>query len=253
MDEDARINARRGPAPPVFPPGAARLGILMLDTRFPRPLGDLGNPASWAVPTELLVVRGIEPADAVQPAGILRLGPVRGAFCRAIRELEQRGVAAITTSCGFLAPLQCDLQSVSSVPVVTSSLTLLPDLLAQGGTVAVLTISAGRLGEEHLVAAGVEPSQLDRVVIGGMPPSGEFSRAILGNCETMDLVRAGNEVVAAALALRGRSPAVQTLVLECTNMPPYAQPISKACGWRVLSLLDSPALQMALGTSQLAI
>ena len=64
-----RISASNGPAPPVFPPGAApRLGILMLDTRFPRPLGDIGNPASWPVPTLLKVVPRLGPEVVVQSA-----------------------------------------------------------------------------------------------------------------------------------------------------------------------------------------
>ncbi|MES2635201.1 MAG: aspartate/glutamate racemase family protein [Pseudomonadota bacterium] len=236
----------------MFPPGARRLGILMLDTRFPRPMGDLGNPASWGVPTELLVVHGIGPADAVQSAQELRRGPVLEAFCDAVAQLQRRGVAAITTSCGFLAPLQRDLQRAASVPVVTSSLTLLPSLLAQGGPVGVLTINAQRLGADHFLALGISHAQLSRLVVEGMPAGTEFSRSILGNHESLDTEKAADEVVAAALRLKAREPAVRALVLECTNMPPYAQRIRQATGFRVLSLLDSPLLGAALAADHLA-
>lgn len=209
----------------------------MLDTRFPRPHGDLGNPASWGVPTEVLVVTGIGPQDAVQSAAGLRHGPVLAAFSQAIRQLEQRGVDAITTSCGFLAPLQDDLQAVSSVPVVTSSLMLLPALLAKEGEVGVLTISAGRL------------DPVRGAIVEGMPQDGAFCRAILGNRGTMDIEAAGREVVEAALRLKSRAPHLRSLVLECTNMPPYAGRISDVTGWRVLSLLDSPVLHRALAAS----
>jgi hypothetical protein len=47
MEEKARINAIAGPAPSEFPSKAGLLGIVMLETSFPRPLGDIGNPASF--------------------------------------------------------------------------------------------------------------------------------------------------------------------------------------------------------------
>jgi hypothetical protein len=40
------------------PAHRAPLGILMLETRFPRPLGDIGNPASFAHPVRYTIVRG---------------------------------------------------------------------------------------------------------------------------------------------------------------------------------------------------
>ena len=217
----------------------------MLDTRFPRPLGDLGNPASWSIPVESLVVDGIGPRDAVQTAGGLLSGRVLPAFQGAARELERRGVSAITTSCGFLVLLQSELQAAVGIPVVTSSLLQLPALLESEDQVGVLTISAERLGTEYLRQAGVPENRLADVLVQGVAPQSEFCSAILGNEPAMDVEQAGREVVAAAIRLRERAPQLRTLVLECTNMPPYAEAIRAATGWRVLSLLDSTVLQRA--------
>jgi hypothetical protein len=52
--------------------------------------------------------------------------------------------------------------------------------------------------------------------------------------------------VTAAAGLHARAPAVQTVVLECINMPPYAQRIRDATGLRVVSVMDSPVLRAAL-------
>ncbi|WP_354001629.1 aspartate/glutamate racemase family protein [Caenimonas aquaedulcis] len=228
----------------MFPPDPARrLGILMLSTRFPRPPGDVGHPGSWRGDTEFRVVEGAGPRDAVRDAAGLREGPVLAAFSAAARELEANGVGAITTSCGFLVLLQEALQDAVKVPVVTSSLLLLPALLAREPQVGVLTIDARHLGDAHLRQAGVPPGQLADVMVEGVDPGGEFARAILGNDAAMDLARAGRDVVAAARALRGRAPRLRTVVLECTNMPPYAQAIRDATGFEVLSLADVPALK----------
>lgn len=252
MNESSSINANSGPAATVFPPvpvaqataaGRPLLGIVMLDTRFPRPPGDVGHAATWGVPVNFNVVRGIWPEKVVRSAKGLRAGRVTPAFINVVRHLEKSGVAAITTSCGFLVLLQKELQAACRVPVVTSSLLLLPRLLAEQAQVGVLTISAKALGEEHLRSAGVPRDRLKDVLVQGVDPRGEFATAILGNQPQMDLERAGADVVAAAVALKARAPQLQAVVLECTNMPPYAQQVREATGLRVLSLRDLPALQ----------
>lgn len=239
------IRARTVPAPPVFPPDAP-LGILMLDTRFPRPPGDIGNPASWPGPTLLRVVPQLAPGVVVQSAAGLLAAGVLPAMVRALRDLEAAGCFAITTSCGFLVLLQAPLQAAVRVPVASSSLLQLPALLAQAPRVGVLTISAASLGAGHLLAAGVPPGRLGDVVVQGVEPDGEFARAILGNREHMDLERAGADVVEAALALARRAPDLRTVVLECTNMPPYADRIRAATGLQLHSLLDAAGLRIAL-------
>ena len=75
-----------------------------------------------------------------------------------------------------------------------------------------------------------------------MPERSHFVQAILGDDVPLDPLRAQQEVVTAALALRARAPHLRALVLECTNLPPYAQAIRQATGWPVLSLLHSRRL-----------
>lgn len=221
---------------------AGFLGIVMLDTRFPRPLGDIGHPATFDPPTRRVVVERAWPASVVRSAQGLRDAQLLDGFVAVVKLLEREGARAITTSCGFLVLLQAELQAAVQVPVVTSSLLQLPTLLRVHGRVGVLTISADALGTEHLLAAGVQAEQLGNVVVQGVDPQGEFARCILGNEATMDLARAQEDVVAAARALKVREPALAHLVLECTNMPPYQSAIEAATGMRCHSLLDDEGL-----------
>lgn len=239
-----RINGNPGPGDSVIPPvnggpQSGFIGVLMLDTRFPRPPGDIGHPDSLGVPVRHVVVEGAWPSKVVASADSLLASGVAGIFCARARELEREGARAITTSCGFLVLLQRELQEAVSVPVVTSSLLHLPRLLNREPRVGVLTISAAHLGRGHLMAAGVEPARLGDVVVQGVDPTGEFAQAILGNRATMDLAQAQADVVSAALELKARAPDLGSVVLECTNMPPYASAVRAATGWRLYSLLDS--------------
>ncbi|APW36784.1 hypothetical protein RD110_05915 [Rhodoferax koreense] len=221
---------------------AAALGVIMLDTRFPRPPGDIGNPASFAVPVRQRVVSGAWPAAVVQTAEAQQANGMQPAFVAAARALQADGVRAITTSCGFLVLMQQVLQAAVKVPVVTSSLLALPGCLAREGQVGVLTISADKLGPAHLRVAGVPEERLGDVLVQGMDPEGAFAGPILRNQPGLDVAAAEADVVRAALVLQAHAPHLRTLVLECTNMPPYAAAIERRTGWRTLSLLQSATL-----------
>ncbi len=257
------ISAIPAPVEPVFPPVGiadagrsqakraggepAFLGILMLQTRFPRPVGDIGNPASFPVPTRRRVVAGATAPNVVRQAAGLAAGALLDAFTAAAVEFEREGAAAITTSCGFLVLFQRELQDAVRVPLVTSSLLMLPGLLASRAQVGLLTISADSLGPEYLIAAGVARERVPDVVVQGMDPSGEFASAILQDRPRMDAVQAASEAVEAARGLKRRAPGVDTVVLECTNLPPFARRIEQATGMRTLSLLQCDTLLRSFG------
>lgn len=222
----------------------------MLDTRFPRPLGDVGHPESFGCATRRRTVPGAWPREVVDsPAALQSLAP---AFVDAVRALAAEGCCAVTTSCGFLVLLQAQLQAAVPVPVRSSSLLQLPGLLASGAQVGLLTIRAEALTPSHLLAAGVQPSLLAHLPVQGVDQGTHFVRAILGNQDTMDLQQARADVVAAALVLQRRAPWLDTLVLECTNLPPYAADIAEATGWRCVSLLDDAVLRGAVSSSSAA-
>src|SRR5262245_37091298 len=102
------------------------LGILMLDTRFPRIVGDVGNAASFDFPVIFRTRRGMGPADAV--AAHPDRPRVLAALADNAEKLAAAGAAGIGTSCGFLALYQDELAAASPVPVATSALLLIARL-----------------------------------------------------------------------------------------------------------------------------
>ena len=197
----------------------------MLDTRFPRIRGDVGRPDSFNVPTRYAVVHGASPQRVVREADIALLQP----FIDVARELVAQGCTAITTSCGFLVLFQHELQAALPVPVWTSSLLKLPELKRPG----VVTVDAASLAAAHLRAAGAPAD----TPVEGLAPGCALQRTLLGDLPTLDEAAAEAEVVAAARRLVARDPAVDSLVLECTNMPPYAESVARATGRPVHHLL----------------
>lgn len=208
------------PAPPPF------LGLLMLDTAFPRLPGDVGHLASWAMPVRAVVVAGATPQRVVRAGDPALLQP----FVDAARALVAQGAAAITTSCGFLVRWQAELQAALPVPVWTSALLKLPELERPG----VITVDAASLAAAELQAAGARAD----VPIEGLAPGCPLQRTLLGNRRQLDGDAAEAEVLAAAARLLQRRPDLTDLVLECTNLPPFAAALQGASGRPVHHLMS---------------
>jgi Asp/Glu/hydantoin racemase len=209
----------------------ATVGILMLETQFPRIPGDIGNALTWPFPVHFRVVRGATPENIVRGAPLDRVQD----FIDAAQDLVDMGCDGITTNCGFLSLLQGDMAAALGVPVATSSLMQVPlveRLLPPGKRVGILTVSAGTLTPDHLKAAGVA---LDTPVVG--TENGRvFTRDILSDVPEIDFDACRLDLLDAARDLVQQHPEVGGIVLECTNMVPYAADIRAATGLPVWSI-----------------
>ena len=202
----------------------APLGILMLEARFPRIPGDMGNAATWPFPVLYRVVRGASPEKVVLKGaeGLLQ------DFLDAAAELVSLGAEAITTNCGFLSLFQRELAAHVRVPVATSSLIQVPWVqatLPPGKRVGVVTVSGSTLTTRHMEAAGVP---IDTPFVGTERGREFFRTLILGEKEDMDVERAEQDILEAGRALVQSHPDIGAIVLECTNMPPYAAALREA-------------------------
>ena len=203
----------------------ARLGILMLETRFPRIPGDMGNAGTWPFPVLYKVVAGASPERVV----IERAHGLLDAFREGAAELVRLGADGITSTCGFLSLFQAEIARHARVPVALSSLIQVPwvqSLLPPDRRVGILTISARTLSTEHLCAAGVDPA----TPVVGTDGRREFSRAILGDELSLDVAAAEQDILDAGDELLAAHPEVGAIVLECTNMAPYAHALSDHTG-----------------------
>jgi len=149
--------------------------------------------------------------------------------------LIDMGCDGITTSCGFLALIQDEIQEGLGVPVATSSLMQIPMIqavLPKGKQVGVITISKESLSPAHLLAAGAPP---DTPIIG--TENGRcFTQAILDDATEMDFTAARLDMLDAAEALVNANPTLGAIVLECTNMVPYATDIRALTGLPVYTI-----------------
>jgi hypothetical protein len=209
----------------------ARVGILMLETRFPRIPGDMGNAETWPFPVLYRVVPGASPRRVVceRSEGLL------DEFLAAADELVRLGADGITTTCGFLSLYQREIAVHVGVPIATSSLMQIPFIervLPPGKRVGVLTVSAANLTKEHLRAAGADPG----TPVVGTDDGSEFTRVMINDEERLDVAAAERDILAAGDRLLASHDAIGAVLLECTNMVPYAHALSQRLRLPVFSI-----------------
>lgn len=220
------------------------LGILMLDTKFPRIPGDVGNPDTFPFPVKKLLVEGADPKRVVVDSDPALLEP----FLAGAEALERAGAAAITTSCGFLAMFQRELAARVSIPVFASSLLqvrLVSGTLAAGKQVGIMTADSRNLGQRHFRGVGIE--EIPRVVCG--MEGTHFHDVFVGNSPRLDRELARQNMVDAAGRMLEEHPNVGAIVFECTNMPPYARDVARSTGLPVYDITTLAAYVMS-GTAR---
>lgn len=220
------------------------VGIIMLDTRFPRYLGDIGNPESFSrlnFATIYQRVPAATVATVVTGQGIEQ--SVADQLLEAAKTLGQASVDLVLTSCGYLGELQQTLQQAAGAPVVASSLLALPLLRLVYGDAAslgVMTFDAQRLKPHHLQLQTIDqsPTQSNpgNIQVRGMESSPAFYKMIANDEPQADFQRLQQEVVLVAESF-GNS-GIEALVLECTNLSPFKNEIREAAGVPVFDILD---------------
>lgn len=201
------------------------VGIIHIEqVWYPLVPGNVVNASTWDFPVRLKAVAGLDIPSLFGGQAV----DVSVEVLAACRELEAEGVRAISGACGFFGRYQQVVASQLSVPVALSSLVQLPWIRAvlPGRRIAVLTADSTAMDAELLAACGVADDS--DLVIGGLQDAPQFSAILQGRGQfNHEMVQA--EVVTAALDLCAQ-PDVGAVLLECSDLPPYAAAVQAAVG-----------------------
>lgn len=215
------------------------IGILITDSRMPRPVGDMGNARTFDFPVMYHAVQGGNPDIVVEqdPKQVLEL------FVEGARQLVDYGVAGITTTCGFLAAVQPELAASTSVPVMTSSLLQIPAALRSVGPdrkLVVVTANGTTLGATHFEGVGVTDADRERISIVGVEDCDILYPHLMNRSQgPMDVRAVTQELVDRCSKAARADSRVAGFVFECANLPPYAGAVRAATGlpvWDAVSL-----------------
>ncbi len=204
------------------------IGILMLDMKAPLVPGNVGNASTYDFPVRFKVLEDFPSnwwCDEQGPSLKRQKKLIETA-----KQLEEEGVRAITTGCGFFAVFQEEASKVLRVPLFTSPLLLVPlvsRMIGRKKKVGILTAGAGHLKDSFLRNVGIDESV--PVVIAGMEEKEEFTKVhVTQEMAMLDVKRLEMEVVEVATKLVKENPDIGAMVLECSDLPPFAAAIYEA-------------------------
>ena len=200
------------------------LTVLQLDTNFPRIPGDVACRDTYVDEVEILRIPAASVGRIVtQDPGSVDIKPFEDAVRVARGEI-------ITTSCGFLAHWQAHLEALSTRPVLTSALLALPRLAGEGRTISVLTFDEGKL-----IAGQGDALEGHAGQVIGLRPDMHLRQVIEHDARELDQQRAQTEIT--AVIQDHIDPHCDTLLLECTNLPPYKTAIRNVFSGRIIDIL----------------
>ncbi len=224
------------------------LGILQLErgvppgTASPTPLpGSMLNSLTFDFPIISETVPGAWVENVVR--GDPTLEP---AYIAAARRLVERGAVAISSACGFSIRHQPAVAASVNVPVIMSSLILLPGLLRQlapQAKIAVLTYDSTHC-DERLLGLD-EQSERARVVIGGIEGGKYWRDELKRPAPPIDIDAMERDVTACVARLRSLQPQIGALLFECAGFPIIAPTIRRVAKLPVYDITSLCRMTMA--------
>jgi len=217
------------------------LGVLRLDYNYPPAVGDVASPASFGYDVIYRVVPGLTFSTA--QSGMMS-HDVSKHLESAIAFLEDQGVSAITGDCGFMMSFQKMANKFSTVPTFLSSMVQCPPLcFAMGPEKKILLLTANgealRKQKDVLLSSLGFNVDFNQFLISGCESVPGFDAVAKGQKVNLELVQKG--IVDLVKRLTVNSKDIAGILLECTELPPYADAIRYTTGlpvWDAITLAD---------------
>ena len=226
-----------------------KLGILILDRKYPLFIGNVGNPLSYDFPVLVQKIDGLyNPPTPPIYNNHNELIKEAQLFINSAINLQKTNVNVIISSCGFFALMQQEVSKILNIPVLTSPLLLIPILLniiPQKQKIGVITLYREYLTPEYFKAVGVEDTS--RILLSDMSNANEFKKMIEKDSVYVDERKIREEILRSVDLLINSDSNIGVLVIECSDMPPYSNDIRKLTKLPVYDYFD--LIKIYLNTS----
>jgi len=196
--------------------------------------GNATNPATFSFPVKCEIINGATFETTVEKPN----REILQRMIEAAQQMEKDGIQAITTSCGFNALFQRELANSVNVPVFTSSLLQVPlvyRLLKKEQSVGIITAYKSLLTRDHLSAVGIDGSIPIRIV--GLEKTTVFSGISTGSTTPFSIREFQEQLMEIVEEFLKEEQSLGAIVLECTDLPPFAAHIRKMSGLPIFDIV----------------
>ncbi len=228
IDDDKIVYGNVGQSVAGYP-----LGILCLDVAYPLIPGNVVNASTYDFPVRIKLVKGATTARIFANDRTLL-----DDFILAAKELEAEGCRAISGACGYFANFQKELAECVDVPVFTSALIQAPWIrigLKSHQKIGVICAKGDSVTQKMLEAVGINDSSY--LVFKGLEKTAQFGALV--DCTKTEFQNSvvRQEVVQAAIEL-SKENNLGAILLECSDLPPYAADIQRAVNLPVFDYIS---------------
>lgn len=225
-----QIEMRKGQNIAGFP-----IGIIYIEeVYYPMLPGNVVNGYTYHYPVRLKAVKGLDVPN------LFKMGEsVYENIMEACLELEKEGVRAISSACGFFGNYHAKVAEQLSIPVALSSLVQIPwiaALLKPTQTIGVITADKSSFSAHLLDSCLVPDSLKGRLVVKDAKQTKEFS-CVIEQRGSWDNTVAQEEIVKLGREIVNEHPETGAILLECSDMPPYAYAVQEATGLPVFDFI----------------
>ena len=221
-----------------------KIGILILEnnpfgdiygTNKMTVMGSMGNPSTFRFPVLYEIVPG---ATGDRVVGGDKTLVER--YILSANNLVGRGATLLTTNCGFTILFQKDLSEAVPVPIITSSLTLIPfvfNLISRNGQIGVITFNKKSLLKNYFPSAGIDNYQ-SRLVVEGLSEKASWKK--LNDPKPMvDPEMMREDLLNVCRKIHRRHPKLEAVILECTALPQFRQDVNFIFKVPVFDIIDA--------------
>lgn len=209
---------------------AGTVGVIAIQLDYAKLPGNVVNPATYDFP---VIFKRVEFEIERLFAGDPTLVDV---VIDAARELEANGASVIVGACGFFAHFQDAVADAVNVPVYLSSLTQLSMIklgLKRDQKVLVFAADGSSITDEMLAHVGASKEGVIVQNVGDRPAF----EAIRYGVKPLDNGALIDDMCELARTQCEAHPEIGAVLLECSDLPPYAADVQRACGRPVFDFI----------------
>lgn len=211
--------------------GGFAVGIVVINAWYPFFPGNVANASTFEFPVLFKIIKNasLEQIMCGDPA-------LLPAIIEAGNELVGQGVRCIVGACGSFAYYQQEAAAALSVPVFLSSMLQVPLILASlqpSQRLGVITASPTALNDRVFEQCNItEPSRL--AIIGAKDLSG--FKGVMECNGRLDSALLERQLVDLAKSFVDENIDLGAILLQCSDLPPYAYAIQRAVNLPVFDM-----------------
>lgn len=199
------------------------IGIITIDFNYVKLPGNVANATTFSFPVVY--------EDIVLEIEDLFSGEEKllDMVIEAAKKLEKKGVRAIVGACGYFNHFQEQVRDAVAVPVYLSSVLQIPLIkmgLKPDQKIAVLVADGEGANADFFAKANASIEDCIVKEIGSL----ESFAPIRYNKPYLDNGRLKADLIAVVQELRANHPEIGAILLECSDLPPYAAALHRATG-----------------------